>query len=54
MSTGLYSLGVAGGMMISDNMALEVGYTYNEYGITIGQAYTVPGLTQYSYTSTRT
>lgn len=48
-ATGLYSLGVAGGIMISDYMALEVGYTYNEYGISMGQAYTVPGLTQYSY-----
>jgi len=48
-ATGLYSLGVAGGVMISDYMALEVGYTYNEYGISMGQAYTVPGLTQYSY-----
>jgi outer membrane protein W len=38
--SGHFSLGVAGGVAISDNLAFELGYTYSEYGIGYGNAIT--------------
>jgi hypothetical protein len=50
--SGLYSLGVGLGMTISDNMAFEVGYSYNSYGISLGQFGSYAGQ-PYSYTLTQ-
>jgi outer membrane protein W len=43
---GHYAVGVSAGVAVSDNIALEVGYTYAEYGVDMGnsiQAIFAPG-----------
>lgn len=47
-ASGLYSLGIAAGVVVSDNMALELGYTNSQYGISLAQMYEMPGQ-QYAY-----